>query len=394
LSATAIRNVVVPWGRDDLVFTGETLVDTATNATEIDGSQFVAIPRLTDAHLHLDKALLGPRWTPHTPGKSIAERIAIEKHVLADADVEDTYTRACRLVELAVANGSTRIRSHVDISADLGLSRLEALLAVRDTFASVVDISFVAFPQEGILASPGTAALLDRALARGVEAVGGLDPATRDGDISRHLDVVFDLAVRHQVHVDIHLHDPGELGTFTMREIADRTISLGLRGRVAISHGYALGMVNRAELERTAVTLAEAGVALITNIPGGHSRPPVAELRDLGVDVVIASDNVRDSWSPYGKADMLERVALAGYLFDWNDDARLLAGLEHVTSIASTLLGDLPATLQPGQPADFTLVRAASLQEAVVVQPKERSVYRAGRVVAENGLVRLPSLAA
>ena len=394
MSATAIRNVALPSGRGDLVFDGDRLLASATNPTEIDGSQFVAIPRLTDAHLHLDKALLSPHWTPHTPGKSIAERIAIEKHVLSDPNIESTFTRACRLVELAVANGSTRIRSHLDISADLGLSRLEALLAVRDRFAGAVDITFVAFPQEGILASPGTAELPDLALWRGVEAVGGLDPATRDGDIAQHLDVVFDLAVRHQVRVDIHLHDPGELGTFTMRQIADRTVDLALQGRVAISHGYALGMVSPGELQRTAVALADAHVALITNIPGGHSRPPVAELRDLGVDVVIASDNVRDSWSPYGKADMLERVALAGYLFNWNDDAQLKAGLEHVTSIASTLLGDLPARLQPGEAADFTLVRAASLQEALVVQPKERIVYRQGRVVAENGSVRLPSLAA
>jgi cytosine deaminase len=394
LSATAIRNVRLPSGCGDLVVADERIVAQAAVSHDIDGSQFVAIPRLTDAHLHLDKALLGPRWTPHTLGKSIAERIAIEKLALADPNLESTYTRACRLVELAVAHGSTRIRSHVDISADLGLSRLEALLAVRTTFASVVDITFVAFPQEGILASPGTAELLDEALERGVEAVGGLDPATRDGDIGRHLDVVFDLAARHQARVDIHLHDPGELGTFTMRQIADRAISLNLQGRVAISHGYALGMVSRGEMERTAAALAEAHVALITNIPGGHSRPPVRELRDLGVDVVIASDNVRDSWSPYGKADMLERVALAGYLFDWNADTYLLAGLEHVTSIASTMLGDPPASLRPGDAADFTLVQAASLQEALVVQPKERIVYRRGRIVAENGSIRSPSLAA
>jgi cytosine deaminase len=394
LSATAIRNVALLSGRGDLVFEGDRLVASATNTHDVDGSAFVAIPRLTDAHLHLDKTLLGSRWTPHTAGNAIAERIAVEKYVLADPNIESTYTRGCRLVELAVANGSTRIRSHVDISADLGLSRLEALLAVRETFASVVDITFVAFPQEGILASPGTAELLDEALARGVEAIGGLDPATRDGDISRHLDVVFDLAARHQARVDIHLHDPGELGTFTMRQIADRTTSLGLQGRVAISHGYALGMVNRGELERTAAALAEAHVALITNVPGGNSRPPVAQLRDMGVDVVIASDNVRDSWSPYGKADMLERVGLAGYLFDWNADMQLLAGLEQVTSVPSRMLGDPPATLQPGEVADFTLVRAASLQEALVAQPKERVVYHRGRIVAENGSLRLPNLVA
>jgi cytosine deaminase len=394
LTATLIRNVALPYGRGDLAVMDDRLIPAAAvaRATEIDGSGLAAIPRLTDSHVHLDKALLGRYWRPHASGQSIAERIALEKAALRDPTLESTYVRACRLVELAVSHGSTRLRSHVDISAELGLTRLEALLAVRETYRDVVDITFVAFPQDGILSSPGTAELLDEALSRGVEAIGGLDPASRDGDIDGHLDIVFGLAARHASDVDIHLHDPGTLGTYTMRAIADRTVSLGLQGRVAISHGYALGMVDRPELDRTARALADASVALITNVPGGHHRPPPEVLSQLGVNVVLASDNVRDSWSPYGKADMLERVALAGYLFSWNEDARLLAGLTHVTSAPSKLLGDPLALLRPGDPADFTLVRASSVQEAIVVQPQERTVYRRGRVVADNGTVFLSTL--
>jgi cytosine deaminase len=394
LTTTVIRNVALPSGRGDLAFADETLipVSVANGASEIDGSDLAAIPRLTDSHLHLDKALLGSQWRPHASGSSIAERITLEKEALRDPALESTYVRACRLVELALSHGSTRLRSHVDISAGLGLTRLEPLLAVREAYRELVDITFVAFPQDGILSSPGTAELLDEALFRGVEAIGGLDPASRDGDIDGHLDIVFDLAARHASDVDIHLHDPGTLGTYTMREIADRTVSLGLQGRVAISHGYALGMVDRPELERTAAALADASVSLITNVPGGHHRPPPEALTHLGVNVVLASDNVRDSWSPYGKADMLERVALAGYLFDWNEDARMLAGLAHVTSAPSKLLADPLALLRPGDPADFTLVRASSVQEAIVFQPPERTVYRRGRVVADNGTVLLDTL--
>jgi cytosine deaminase len=168
-----------------------------------------------------------------------------------------------------------------------------------------------------------------------------------------------------------------------MREIAARTLDAGLTGRVAISHGYALSMVGRSELERTAATLAKANVTLITNIPGGGRVPPVEALIDLGVNVVFGSDNVRDSWSPYGKADMLERVALAGYLFDWNDDARLLGGLDRVTQAPSRALGDAPALLRPGDPADFSLVPASSLQAAIVSQPSGRVVYRHGEIVCK-----------
>jgi cytosine deaminase len=396
LTATVIRGVGSPSGTYDLAFADGVILASpppaSATTTDIDGAGLVAVPRLTDSHLHLDKTLLGPTWVAHRPGASIDARIALEADALADPGLDPTFARACRLVDMALGNGSTRLRSHVDITAGLGLSRLDALLAVRDAYAGRLDLSFVAFPQAGILASPGTAALLEAALERGVEAIGGLDPTLRDGDLAGHLDVVFGLAVKYGVRVDIHLHEPGELGTSTMREIARRTIAADLNGRVAISHGYALSMVDQAELTRTATALVAADVSLITNIPGGGRVPPVEALTDLGLNVVFGSDNVRDSWSPYGKADMLERVGLAGYLFEWDDDARLLGGLARVTSAPSRTLGDPPALLRPGDPADFTLVPATSLQTAIVSQPAGRVVYRRGAIVAGAGQAVGPSV--
>jgi cytosine/creatinine deaminase len=389
LNAGVIHQVRLPSGdRADLAFAdGHIVSEAPAGAVEIDGEHYVALPRLADSHLHLDKALLGPKWTPHREGPGIGERIRLEVDTLASPEVEDTYTRGERLLKMAICNGSTRLRSHVDISAGLGLSRLDALLRLRDDYQDAVDLTFVAFPQEGILASPGTAELLVEALARGVEAIGGLDPVTRDGNMDAQLDVVFGLAYKFGRHVDIHLHDPAEVGTATMREIASRTKALGMHGRVAISHGYALAMVNRSELERTVAALVHAGVSLISNVPGQEPRPPYDVLEDLGLNVVFASDNVRDSWSPYGKADMLERVALAGYLCGWNGDDQLLSGLDHVTTAASFTLGDEPALLRQGDPADFTLVPAHSLQEAIVSQPVGRIIYRHGCVVAAEGSV-------
>jgi cytosine deaminase len=388
LIAGVIRDVGLIGGRGDLAFAnGRIVPQTPPGAEEICGTGYVALPRLADSHLHLDKTLLGERWSPHLTGGSIAERIRLEIDVLASPDIEDLFRRGERLLKMAVANGSTRIRSHVDISAGLGLSRLDALLALREAYRDVADISFVAFPQEGVLSSPGTAELLDEALSMGVEAIGGLDPVTRDGNMDGQLDVVFGLAAKYASRVDIHLHDPEEIGTSTMREIAARTIALDLQGKVAISHGYALGMVDERELERTAIPLVEAGVTLISNVPGKEPRPRYDALVDLGMNVVFASDNVRDSWSPFGKADMLERVALAGYLLGWDEEARLLSGLAHVTTAPALALGDEPAQLRPGDPADFTLVPAGSYLEAIVSQPSGRIVYRGGRVVSNQGQV-------
>jgi cytosine/adenosine deaminase-related metal-dependent hydrolase len=388
VSSGVIRNVMTASGSRDIAFADGVIVDAVSpGMDEVDGAGLVALPRLSDSHLHLDKTLLGDRWYPHRPGGSIGDRIDLEIATLGGGEVEDTYVRAERLMRRALANGSTRIRSHVDISAGLGLTRLEALLKLREAYRDLVDITFVAFPQEGIAISPGTLELLDAALEMGVEAVGGLDPATRDSDRAGHLNTVFGLAASHGCRVDIHLHEPGEIGAETVSEIATRTASYGLRGKVAISHGYCLGMLEADGLKRTAETLVDAGITLITNVPGHDARPPVDKLLDLGLNVVFASDNVRDSWSPYGKADMLERVALAGYLFGWNTDEALMRGLERVTIAPSVALGDAAALLRSGDPADFTLVPARSIQEAIVMQPAGRTVYKTGRVVVHDGQV-------
>jgi cytosine/adenosine deaminase-related metal-dependent hydrolase len=388
VSTGVIRNVMTAAGLRDIAFVDGIIVDAApAGVDEVDGTALVAISRLSDSHLHLDKALLGGKWYPHRPGSSIADRIDLEITTLAGSDVEDTYVRAERLLRRALANGSTRIRSHVDISAGLGLTRLEALLRLREAYKDLVDITYVAFPQEGIIRSPGTRELLDAALSMGVEAVGGLDPVSRDGNRTDHLDAVFELAADHGSRIDIHLHEPGEIGAETMREIASRTASYAMRGKVVISHGYCLGMLDAVDLKRTGAALTEAGITLITNVPGHNARPPVDALIDLGLNVVFASDNVRDSWSPYGKADMLERVALAGYLFGWDTDEKLLGGLERVTIAPSVALGDAVALLRPGDPADFSLVSARSVQEAIVMQPPGRTVYKAGRVVVHEGQV-------
>ena len=86
---------------------------------------------------------------------------------------------------------------------------------------------------------------------------------------------------------------------------------------------------------------------------------------------------------------MLERVALAGYLFGWNADEALLRGLDRVTIAPSTALGDVAALLRPGDAADFTLAPALTVQEAIVMQPPGRTVYKAGNVVAQEGRVVL-----
>ena len=51
-----------------------------------------------------------------------------------------------------------------------------------------------------------------------------------------------ELAVEGNAGIDLHLHDPDQLGTFTMKRLAQLTKEAGLQGKVAISHAFGLEM--------------------------------------------------------------------------------------------------------------------------------------------------------
>ena len=356
----------------------------------IDLAGALLLPPLVDGHIHLDKTLLGLAWVPNqAAGGAVSDRIAAERRVRAQRTVPESETGAT-LVRQVVASGTLHMRSHVDIDNQLGLRNLHEVLQIRERFRDLVSIEIVAFPQSGIARSPGTASLLDEALAQGADLVGGLDPVGIDNDLDGHLDAVFAIAERHGAGIDIHLHDGGEGGIAEIEAIARRTIAGGLQGKVAISHAFALGSVSTDLARRTADLLAKAGVAIMSHGPGFASMPPVKLLREQGVTVFGGSDNIRDAWSPFGNGDMLERAMLIGYRANFRHDEELAIAFDMVTAAAARVLGLADYGIRVGGPADFVAVDAGSLAEAVAARPRRKMVIKAGRVVARDGVLALP----
>jgi len=348
------------------------------------------LPPLVDGHIHLDKTLLGLPWVPNqAAGNTVADRIAAERKVRSARTVSETETGA-NLVKQVVASGTLHMRSHVDIDNQLGLKNLEAVLAIRERFRDLVSIQIAAFPQSGIARSPGTAGLLDEAIAQGADLVGGLDPVGIDGDLDGHLDAIFGIAGKRGGGIDVHLHDGGEGGIAQMLAIAERTRATGLRGKVAISHAFALGSVPTDLAARTADTLADAGIAIMSHGPGAGTIPPLLLLRAHGVEVFGGSDNIRDAWSPFGNGDMLERAMLIGYRGNFRHDHELGLACEMVTAAAARVLGLADYGIRLGGPADFVAVEAESIAEAVATRPRRKWVMKAGRVVARDGVLALP----
>ena len=352
---------------------------------DLDGA--LVLPPLVDGHIHLDKTLLGLPWVPNkATGNRVADRIEAERKVRAARAIPESETGA-NLVRQVVASGTLHMRSHVDIDNQLGLRNLHEILKVRERFRDLVTIQIVAFPQSGVLRSPGTADLLDAAVAEGADLVGGLDPVGIDGDLDGHLDAIFGIAENRGVGLDIHLHDGGEGGIAELLAIAARTKSAGLTGKVAVSHAFALGSIPTARAAETADALADAGVAIMSHGPGAATMPPLRLLREHGVEVFGGSDNIRDAWSPFGNGDMLDRAMMIGYRANFRHDHELSVACEMATSAAARVLGVADYGLHVGGPADFVAVEAGSIAEAVATRPRRKLVVKAGRVLARDGML-------
>ncbi len=374
--------------KDGRIATIEAAGSVVVTGSTVDIAGALLVPSFVEGHIHLDTSFYGDKWIPHRPctnGFDVHERVTFQAENMANA--APMATRARNQLDLCIANGSLAMRSHVMVDGSVGLKSLETILAVREEYLGIIDIQLVAFPQSGILKSPGTPALLDEAVALGADVVGGLDPGSFDRDVTGHLDVVFGVAEKHGVDVDIHLHDAGTLGAFTIEEICARTTALGMQGHVAVSHAYGLGDLAPDAARKIAGLIARSGVAIMTNAPGAHNFPPVALLASEGVTVFSGSDNIRDSWWPYGDGDMLRRAEIIGYRSGFYTDPELSLAFDVVTSGGAKALRLEGYGIEPGAKADFTTLDAEHVPQAVVAVPKNRRVFKAGRLVAENGKV-------
>ncbi len=354
------------------------------DATTIDGGGLLLLPGLVEAHTHLDKNLIGMPWYHNEIGPRRSDRIEADRREKRRLGI-DPRRQSERQVHQTLALGVTSIRTHVDVDTEIGTANIEGVLATRAALGDLVDIQIVAFPQSGMLIRPGTLALMDEALRLGADVVGGIDPGSIERNPCAHLDAVFGLAEKHGKPVDIHLHEPGELGAFCLELIIERTRALGMQGRVMASHAYCLGSIDAAAQDALAAGLAEAGIAVMTAGPAGGAAPSVKKLHAAGVVICGGSDGPRGTWWPYGTGDMLVRANMIGQRNGFSRDADLELALETCTTLGARAIGLADYGLAPGCAADAVLVACETVAEAVAALPVRGMVIRRGRVVARNG---------
>ena len=372
---------------------------TAKAQEEIDASGYLVSPPFVDAHFHMDATLsLGqPRLNQ---SGTLLEGIALWGELKPHLTVEAIKERALRYCDLAVARGLLAIRSHVDI-CDPRLLAVDALLEVRKEVAPYLDLQLVAFPQDGYLRDTGAAKLMETALDRGVDVVGGIPHFERTMDEGKKsVEVLCRIAAERGLRVDMHCDESDDPNSRHIETLTAETVRHGLQDRVTGSHLTSMHSMDNYYVSKLLPLMAEAEMNVVSNplinitLQGRHDTYPkrrgmtrVPELMDAGVKVAFGHDCVMDPWYSLGSADMLEVASMGLHVAQLTGVEQMKSCFRAVTEIPAAILGLEGYGLEKGCNADLVILQAADPVEALRLKANRLFVIRRGRIISSSATV-------
>ncbi|MFK4487396.1 amidohydrolase family protein [Bradyrhizobium sp. USDA 336] len=359
----------------------------ACEAADVDLGGLLALPGFVDTHIHLDKACLLGRCG-HDHG-SVSEAIRAVAAMKKDFTIEDVYARGARVLERAIVNGTTRMRTHVEIDPRIGLRGFEAVKALKRDYAWAIDLELCVFPQEGLTNDPGAEELLIQALREGGEAIGGCP--YMDTDPNAHLARIFDLAGEFDIDVDLHLDFDLDPSWWHLDAVCRQTEQRNYGGRVAIGHATKLSALPPERMKAATAQLARSGVA-VTVLPATdlylmgreatHNAPRgltlAHKLAGDGVRCSVATNNVLNPFTPFGDASLLRmanfyaNVAHAS-VSDFD------TCLDLVTGLPARLMNLADYGIEVGNPADLIVLDSKDSRFAIAELPDVLMGFKRGQ---------------
>ncbi len=358
----------------------------------------LVIPGLVDGHLHLDKALLLAQCPAQTG--TFQEALAETGKLKRGFTVEDIQCRARKVIKREINFGTTLMRSHVEVDPILQLTAMEALLPLKQEYAWGLTLQLAVFAQEGITNQPGTVDLLRRAMTLGGDVIGSAPYV--DPDPEQNIRTIFDLAQEFDCNVDFHLDFLDDDSPLLLPMVVEETLKRGWQGRVCLGHMTKLAGLAPETLQETAAMLRDAGISVLAlpatdlymmarkdtqNVRRGVA--PIDQLMHAGVTVGVATNNIQNLFTPFGDGDVLKICTLLAQTLQLGTARSHIQCLEMATTSAAKAIGVSNYGIVPGNVADLVLISAGSVSEVIGTAPVERTVIKAGKIVAETHAQRI-----
>jgi cytosine deaminase len=388
----------------DIGISGSRIVDIApqiaSDTRSIDVGGRLVTSGFVDTHIHLDKSCILDRCNS-TRG-DLAEAIGEAAKAKASFTPDDVNARAKRTLEKAILQGTSHMRTHLEVDPGVGLRSLDGVLPLVREYAWAIDLEICVFPQEGLLNNPGTDELMVEALKRGCHVVGAA-PYT-DSDPNGQIDRVFAMAREFDIDIDMHLDFGSTPDNMTFDHVCRRTEEYKYGGRVAIGHVTQATSLSMEGFEAMAKRLAGAGVAL-TVLPStdlylmgrghthDHNAPrgvvPAHKLLHHGVNCSLSTNNVLNPFTPFGDCSLIRMANLYANICQVGAVADMEECFHMVTRRPAELMRISDYGIEVGKSADFVVLDASEPSLAVAEVVPVLYAFKRGRMSVSREAAKL-----
>jgi cytosine deaminase len=360
---------------------------------EYDAAGRLVCAGLIETHIHLDKSRIIGRLPPppsHQDGARRVNPVELTAPLKKDFSVEDVRARAEATLRECLVNGTTRMRTQVEIDPAIGLRGFEAVRSLIADYRWAIDLEICVFPQDGLTNYKGTEELLVAALREGAPVLGA---APRyDSDPVAQLARIFALADEYDVDLDLHLDVGDSPESMHIYQVLELTERYRRGGRVVAGHMAKLSLLPPDAVAALARRLADAGIA-VTVLPAtdlylmGRERDHAVVrgvanatlLAANGVTCSLSSNNILNPATPYGDCNLIRMANLHANVLQIAapEELRQLFGM--LTDRSARLLNLRDYGLAPGNPADIVVIDAATPEQAVAEIRPPVAVWKRGR---------------
>jgi cytosine deaminase len=348
----------------------------------------LVIPGFVETHIHLDKSCILDRCVSEEGSlqEAIAQVAAAKKGFTED----DVYARGKRTLEKAIAQGTQRMRTHVEVDPRIALRSFEAIQRLKKDYAWALDLEICVFPQEGLINDPGTEELLVQACEAGANVIGGC-PYT---DTAPHEQIarIFAIAQRFDLDIDFHLDFDLDPSWMHLDEVCRQADAHRWGGRVAIGHVTKLSAVDGERFAAIGRRLASAGVA-VTVLPAtdlflmgrghDHSVPrgvtPAHRLIGHGVTCSLATNNVLNPFTPFGDCSLVRIANLYANIAGLGRMKDMASCLDMVTTLPAKLMNLKDYGIAVGNRADCVVLDCSDSASAVAELAMPLTGFKSGR---------------
>jgi len=341
-----------------------------------------------ETHIHLDKSCILDRCKAEKG--DLEEAIGEVARVKKAFTPEDVYTRARKTLEKCILNGTTHMRTHLEVDPGIGLRGLEGVRRLVAEYKWAIDIEICIFPQEGLLNNPGTDELMVAALKDGGSVVGGA-PYT-DSSPHGQIDRIFEMAREFDVDIDMHLDFGPNPDDLDLLYVCEQTERFKYGGRVAIGHVTKLSGAPPELFDQCSKRMAEAGVAL-TVLPstdlylmGRHMNhsvmrgvAPSHKALHHGVNCSLSTNNVLNPFTPFGDCSLIRMANLYANICQVGARGDIRECLNMISTRSARLMNLENYGLGVGCFADLVVLDAVSREEAVSELAPVLFAFKRGR---------------